>query len=231
MERLKIGINGIDEMIEGGIPKESIIGLTGPPGVGKSIFALHYILEGARNGEKSVYINLEEPLKNVNRMIKQFEFSEEFLEFIKNDLIVIKCFEYTEYDKIDMDILKQINDNKKIKRLVIDSFNCFFNTMINNEDSGNIELRNIRKRIAKTFSILRKISVTSILILEESNHDINLSHNIPYFIDGNIVLDFLDLGTIERRVFVPKMRWTDQFKESKTFIINKKGISIIDDNI
>ena len=57
MEKLKresVGIKEIDDMIEGGLPKGSILGLSGPPGVGKSIFALHFLLEGARKGQKCV---------------------------------------------------------------------------------------------------------------------------------------------------------------------------------
>ncbi len=67
------GINEIDSMIQKGFPNGSIIGLSGPPGVGKSILSLHFILEGARKGQKCVYINLEEPRKNINNMINQFD--------------------------------------------------------------------------------------------------------------------------------------------------------------
>lgn len=52
MEREKIGIKAIDGMVEGGIPRGSIIGISGPPGVGKSIFNLHFILTGAKKGQK-----------------------------------------------------------------------------------------------------------------------------------------------------------------------------------
>ena len=60
-QRESIGIKGIDSMIQGGIPKGSVVGISGPPGIGKSIISLHFLLEGARHGQKSVYINLEEP--------------------------------------------------------------------------------------------------------------------------------------------------------------------------
>ena len=60
LEREKTGVSGFDKMIEGGFPKEGIVGISGPPGVGKSIFSLHFILEGARLGQKCIYINLEE---------------------------------------------------------------------------------------------------------------------------------------------------------------------------
>ena len=126
MKREGIGIKKIDEMVQGGFPKGSVIGISGPPGVGKSIFALHFILEGARSGQKGVYVCLEEPRKNVDNTIKGFSFADEFYEFEKKGLIVIKCFNYSEYEKITLELLEKIYDDKKIERVVVDSFNCFF---------------------------------------------------------------------------------------------------------
>jgi len=80
------GIKEVDSMVQGGFPNGSIVGLSGPPGVGKSIFSLHFILEGARRGQKCVYINLEEPRKNIDNMIGEFDFAEEFFELEKKGL-------------------------------------------------------------------------------------------------------------------------------------------------
>lgn len=227
MEREKIGIKGIDSMIQGGIPHGSIVGLSGPPGVGKSIFTLHFLLEGAKRGQKSVYINLEEPESNINSMIEQFSFADQFLKFIKEELIVIKCYTYPEYEKIYSDLFKKINEDLDIKRLVIDSFNCVFSAISYPEYLNLPTEVNIRRMINQAFSMLRRKDLTNILILEmeqDSRH--GFYYNIPYLVDGMINLDFLELGTIERRVFIPKMRWTNQYKESKSYEIGKKGIVV-----
>ncbi len=226
VERESIGIQEVDSMIEGGIPYGSIIGLSGPPGVGKSIFSLHFLLEGARKGQKCVYINLEEPRRNVDNMINSFSFAEEFLEYEKKGLIVIKCYSYPEYEKIHQELLQKIKDDKKIKRLVIDSFNCFFSS-IDNPHSLAVNV-NVRKLINSSFYQLRKRSITALLVLEKhDNLMYSFDYNIPYLVDGIIKLDFLDLGTIERRIFIPKMRWTNQYKESKPYEIGKNGIEMI----
>jgi len=94
MEREKIGIKGVDDMIQGGIPNGSIIGISGPPGVGKSIFILHFLLTGAKKGQKCVYIALEEPRSNIDRMISQFDFAEEFRKYEKQEKIIIRCLTY-----------------------------------------------------------------------------------------------------------------------------------------
>jgi len=227
MERENIGIQQIDNMIEGGLPNGSITGLSGPPGAGKSIFAIHFLLEGARKGQKCVYINLEEPKSNIDCMINQFEFAEEFFKFVDEGKIVVKCFTYPEYEKICSDLFRQIQEEEGIKRLVIDSFNCFFASTPYPESLSIPREVNVRRMINQAFSMLRRKGLTTLLILEmQLNRQTNFYYNIPYLVDGIINLDFLELGTIERRIFVPKMRWTNQYKESKSYEIGKRGIIV-----
>ncbi len=225
MDREKLGIKGVDKMIEGGIPYEGIVGVSGPPGVGKSIFSLHYLLEGARKGQKCLYINLEEPLNNIENMIQQFSFAKEFNKYVKEEKIIIKCYTYPEYEKIYTELLQKVNEDKNIQRLVIDSFNVFFTSMLLPQSLVNQPEVNIRNMINFAFSMLRKKGLTTLLILEmQSDQGHSFYYNIPYLVDGIISLDFLELGTIERRIFISKMRWTDQYRESKSFDITKKGI-------
>ncbi|HKL23412.1 MAG TPA: ATPase domain-containing protein [Candidatus Nanoarchaeia archaeon] len=225
MKREGIGIKEIDEMMEGGFPKGSVVGISGPPGVGKSIFALHFLLAGARKGQKGVYVCLEEPRKNIDNMIKGFSFGEEFYDFEKKGLIVIRCFNYSEYEKINLEILEKVYEDKKIQRLVVDSFNCFFDSLeCNSEEHFNT---NVRKLINSSFQYLREDNLNVLLVLE--NHEsglMNFDYNIPYLVDGLIKLNYLDIGIIERRIFIPKMRWTSQYKESKGYEITKKGIEV-----
>ena len=225
MNRISTGIKGIDEMLQGGIPKEGVVGISGPPGAGKSIFALHFILEGARNGDKGLYISLEEPRSNIDKMISGFSFSKEFYELEKKGLISIRCFNYSEYEKINFDLLEKIKEDKKIKRVVIDSFNCFFDSV---EDKSLSEFNSdARRMINSSFSYLRKKDLNVLLVLEKhENVLIDFDYNIPYLVDGLIRLDYLDLGTVERRIFVPKMRWTNQDKESRAYEISESGIEV-----
>jgi KaiC/GvpD/RAD55 family RecA-like ATPase len=227
MEREEIGIKGFDNMLQGGIPKGSIIGISGPPGVGKSIFNLHFLLSGAKKGQKCVYISLEEPRENIDKMINQFSFAKQFYNYEKQGKIVIKCFTYPEDEKIYSELFQKIREDDDIRRLVVDSFNCFFTATFNPETLNVSNEVNIRRMINHAFSMLRKKNLTTTLILEmqlDSRH--GFYYNIPYLVDGLVNLDFLELGTIERRIFIPKMRWTNQYKESKAFEIGKKGVII-----
>jgi len=227
MEREKVNIKGFDDMLKGGIPKGAVIGISGPPGVGKSIFNLHFLLAGAKKGQKCVYICLEEPRENIDRMINEFSFAKEFFNYEKKGKIVIKCFTYPEYEKIYSELLQKIQQDDDIERLVIDSFNCFFATTLNPETMSVTNEANLRRMITNAFSAIRRKNLTTMLVLEmQPDHRHGFYYNIPYLVDGIINLDFLELGTIERRIFIPKMRWTDQYKESKSYEISESGIVI-----
>jgi circadian clock protein KaiC len=226
MKRERFGIKGFDGMIEGGIPSNSIVGLYGPPGVGKSIFALHYLLAGARKGQKSLYICLEEPRSNIDNMLTEFSWGDEFLDFEKKGLISVRCMNYIEYEKIFSDLFQRIGEDKKIGRLVIDSFNIFFLSAFGTA-TGYTEL-GTRRMINQAFTLLRRKGLSTVLVLEKHSETV-LHQNIPYLVDGMVHLDFISLGTIERRVFVPKMRWTNQHRESKAYEIGKDGIRILEE--
>ena len=132
-----------------------------------------------------------------------------------------------EYEKAYEDLFTKIHDETSIKRVVIDSFNVFFSSAYTPQQIKEISLR---KKIYYTFTMLRREDLLSLLILESSKQMPNeLSYNVPYMVDGMISLDFLDLGTIERRIFIPKMRWTEQAKESKSYEITGKGINILEE--
>ncbi len=227
LKREPTGIRGVDDMIQGGFPRGSVIGVSGAPGVGKSIFSLHFALEGARRNQKSVYINLEEPRWNVDNMIAAFEFGDEFLKYEREGLIVVKCLTYDKYERVQEDLFKHIKEDLEIKRLIVDSFNCFFAASANVCGQADVL---IRKMIVEIFYNLRREGLTTLLTLERDGKMNNSNYNIPYLIDGIVNLDYLDFGTIERRIFVPKMRWTNQCKDGRGYEIGGDGIVVSQDS-
>ena len=60
MQRSKTGIPGLDDVLHGGLIPQQLYLVDGIPGAGKTTFALQYLLEGARNGEKCTYVTLSE---------------------------------------------------------------------------------------------------------------------------------------------------------------------------
>jgi circadian clock protein KaiC len=58
--RVPSGIDGLDEMLNGGFPAGHVVLVTGLPGTGKTCFGLQFLLSGAARGEKGVFLSLEE---------------------------------------------------------------------------------------------------------------------------------------------------------------------------
>jgi circadian clock protein KaiC len=64
----KTGIEGFDDVVAGGLPRNRLYLILGEPGVGKTTLALQFLLEGAKQGEKGLYITLSETRSELNEV-------------------------------------------------------------------------------------------------------------------------------------------------------------------
>jgi KaiC/GvpD/RAD55 family RecA-like ATPase len=66
-DKIKTGIPGLDEMLDGGlIPGRTYI-VSGASGTGKTTLAMQFLIEGATHGERALYIALDEPPNEVKK--------------------------------------------------------------------------------------------------------------------------------------------------------------------
>lgn len=72
IERVKSGIQGFDELVNGGIPKRNVVLLSGGPGTGKTIFSWQFLYYGLTQGEPGVLVTLEEHPVQVRREMSAF---------------------------------------------------------------------------------------------------------------------------------------------------------------
>jgi circadian clock protein KaiC len=54
------GINGLDEILRGGLPASNLYMLQGAPGSGKTTAALQFLRAGVEAGERCIYVTLSQ---------------------------------------------------------------------------------------------------------------------------------------------------------------------------
>ncbi|MBW2989502.1 AAA family ATPase [Candidatus Woesearchaeota archaeon] len=234
MERVKTGIPGFDELVEGGIPSGSNILLSGSPATGKTIFGLQFLYEGAlMYDEPGLYISYEEPRENLIKTTERFDWDIE--RMAGRNKLIIRSFpdETLFFDTFMADIRKAVKDYG-IKRIVIDSLTtlCFQRSI--EEEHGDRHLseeEREKKFIFKLVSSLRDIKgATKLLISEVEGDDegkLASEKASPFLCDGIIWIKFLTMGgTHSRQLIVRKMRHTRNVSAFTNLRISSAGISV-----
>ena len=133
IERVKTGIPGLDELIEGGFPKGDTILVAGKAGTGKTIFANQFLYNGATEyNEPGILVTLEEPPHLIRRNLLRFGMDLKKLEDAKMLALVdlspsksstpVAIGEYPSFDLSGLEAII-LNYVKKIKakRIVLDT--------------------------------------------------------------------------------------------------------------
>ncbi len=70
-------------MLNGGLPAKRLYLVKGNPGVGKTTLSIQFLLEGARRGEKTLYITLSETEEEVRQVAASHGWSLDGLELFE----------------------------------------------------------------------------------------------------------------------------------------------------
>jgi circadian clock protein KaiC len=74
-ERCPSGVEGLDDILAGGLPRAGFYLVQGDPGSGKTTLALQFLLEGLRRGEKVFYITLSETKQELLKVARSHGWS------------------------------------------------------------------------------------------------------------------------------------------------------------
>src|SRR5687767_5129910 len=78
-QRASTGIQGLDEILKGGLPRNRVYLVHGNPGSGKTTLALQFLIEGAQKGEPGLYVTLSETTAELRDVAASHHFSLEGL--------------------------------------------------------------------------------------------------------------------------------------------------------
>jgi len=220
VKRVKTGIPGLDELIEGGFPEGASILVSGGPGTGKSIFCMQYLYAGAKDyGDPGLYATLEEGPHNLWWNMQRFNWDLLSLEK-ENKLKIIKFDpDLSNRENLEEQVLQIVDKAKEIgaRRLVIDSITAF--------SFWVKDVSSIRFAMYLLIEKLRSLKCTTVLTCETSGGRTELSRFgvEEFLVDGVIQLFFIPP---HRSVFVRKMRGTNNNKYIHPVEITEQGISI-----
>ncbi len=236
MDRIPTGINGFDELIEGGLPEGRTMLLAGGCGTGKTIFCTQFLYNGAKKyDDPGIYVTLDERPELLRQDMTRFGWDIRKLEennkmhIIDGSLAKLGMPSEEEFsmpasgfdiDKLLLEIMR-VSKRTGAKRLVIDSIPALgFNFSDENE---------IRNAIRKLSFLLMRIGVTTIMTTEmgEQENKFGKFGIEEYVVDGVVVLHYSGIGTRNNRTLhIRKMRATKHSEELHPLTIGDKGINI-----
>lgn len=232
IERVKSGIPGLDELLNGGIPKRNIVLISGGPGTGKTIFSQQYLYYGLSLGEAGVLVTLEEHPAQVRRNMAEFgwdvrKYEDEGLfavvdaftggigEAAKKERYVVKSV-----DDIGefVDVVRQALKDIRAQRAVIDSVSTLYLTKPSVARNVLMQLKRMLSGLGVTAFLVSQVSVT-----ERGFGGPGVEHAV----DGIIRLDLDEIdGELVRSIIIWKMRGTKHDMRRHPFEISDRGVVI-----
>lgn len=221
-ETVSTGIQGLNDMMRGGIPRGTVTLTAGGAGTGKTLISLHFILEGIAQGEPGLYVSFQETPDHLKSITEGFGWHLD--DFIEQGLLKLL---YTSPVEMGVDehtaAIKEAIAEIGAQRVVIDSL-----MDIEIATPNNVRYKDYVYSLVNEF---RSRGITSMLTNEipELFGPLQLSANGISFISDNVILlRYVEIGAILRRgISVLKMRGRDHEKAVREFEISDKGLSIL----
>jgi circadian clock protein KaiC len=221
-QKISTGIKGLDNMLYGGVYRNSTTLLTGASGSGKTVTALHFIMEGAKKGEKSLLIEFEESPDQLYRNAASFGW--DLKKYVDNGTVELLC-RYPEDLRAEqyLQMIQNLVITKKAKRVVLDSISDV--QRIYNERQFRTFVISLNA-FFKTHGITSVFTNTAPQILGVT--EVTETH-LSTVSDNIIILKYVELGGLMHRLIsVLKQRGSMHKKDLMEFEVStESGINIL----
>ncbi|MFW5974183.1 MAG: KaiC domain-containing protein [Natrialbaceae archaeon] len=224
IDRIDLGIEGLDDMILGGVPERSLIGIIGGAGTGKTTFALQFLNEALKNGERAVFITLEQTEEAVLSTAEEKGWP--FREYVEDDQLVIVVLDPVEMANslasIRGDISRLIREFGA-SRLVLDSVSLL-----------EMMYDHPAKRRSEVFDFTRSLKeagVTTLLTSEASEDSSHASRYgaVEYLTDAVFILRYVRTSNFEETrlaIEIQKIRDANHSRATKPYDLTDEGMSV-----
>jgi circadian clock protein KaiC len=222
------GIQGFDQITLGGLPSGRPTLICGGPGCGKTIFAMEFLVRGARDfDEPGVCITFEETPQELSLNVASLGFDLDELvkhgklaiDFVHIDRSLIE--EAGEYDLEALFVrIAYAVDSVGAKRIVLDSVEALF--------SGLSDQGILRSELRRLFHWLKDHNLTAIITAERGEGSLTRCGLEEYISDCVIFLDHrVTEGVSTRRMRIVKYRGSMHGTNEFPFLIDNTGFSVL----
>lgn len=230
LERCATGIEGLDNIVGGGIPRGNMVLVAGSVGTGKTTLCLEFLVRGAERGERSLFISVTESSEKLVQNLSTFE-------FFRTDLVLDGSLVFVDlplvYDRLGLGhdeltteeidiVLRTIRDLVRslgVRRLVLDSLTSVCYRIRRDE-----QIRDFMLRLGQELS---DAGCTSLLVSEIGPSPGRYSlHGVEEaIVDGVILLwNARRMGDILRVLQIVKMRGTAHSRAQYVMELTPIGI-------
>lgn len=245
-ERFSTGVKELDDLLGGGVQKGVNILVRGGTGTGKTTFSLQYLVEGARLGERGMYLTFEESAGQIVKYGSRFfpdlkshietgtlqilDFSPLTMSAGKTRMVEGERVSIPEKEFVDSttyidDKIKDIR-GQTIRRVVIDGLQTFATTFY--DLSGKRDSDELRRTLSRILVMLKKEDITTYILSEEVDEQTDRYEFANFSVDGVFVMkvnEALDM----RMMRILKMRGISHtLKPLAIQLIDGKGVVIVD---
>jgi KaiC/GvpD/RAD55 family RecA-like ATPase len=226
--RVKSGIPGFDEMVDGGFHKGTVNTVTGPSGTGKTVFASQFIYSGALAGEKGMIVSPSESAEVLKREMAS-SFGWDLTKLEKQGLLSIvdvtdptlRLQKSIDVEPVDFLINfrklveRKIQEEKPV-RLFIDDLMAFFSAV-----ESPFKSRSLADDL---FGTLRASGATSCITIGTA---FGMNQILEYGADSATILNRDRIGNVLiRSIYIMKMRGSKIANTIRVLDISDEGMAV-----
>lgn len=109
-ERALSGVEGLDAILDGGLPANHLYLIDGEPGTGKTTLALQFLLEGAKRGERGLYVTLSESSLELHEVAESHGWDLDAIEVFELAASGSPSEEYTIFHPAEVELRETVGE-------------------------------------------------------------------------------------------------------------------------
>ncbi|HYJ79812.1 MAG TPA: ATPase domain-containing protein [Longimicrobiaceae bacterium] len=221
--RVSTGVEAVDALMGGGIPRGDSVLVTGPSGSGKSVLATQFIAEGVKQGEPGVLVVFEEHPKEYIHRAQGLGFP--LQKMVKQGMLEVMYLRPLDLSPDEtLFEIREAAARVSAQRVVIDSMSGFELAL------APTFRTDFRESLYRLIGALTGVGITVLTTMEivQDRAELRFTPNVVSFLaDDLVLLRYCEVDRQMKKVLaVAKMRGSQHSKEFREYEITSRGLEV-----